>query len=289
MKYKSKISKNKYLAFITLIVALLIGCKKKQHNENDFSKKESKTNLRQKPKITILGTFHFDATNDYASTQIDSLFSNKRQIELDKIVDEIVKYKPTKIMVEWEPKTKKELDDNLKKYLKGDFKLPRNEIYQIGFRLAKKANIKELFPIDFQMNLGDENLVDYLNKIDKFSSFEEIINDLKETASDETKYLKSHSISEFYKKINSKENDDFNRNIYLERIPSISYESNNPLVKYTSNWYKRNIIIMGQIDSQIKENDRVFLLIGGGHRAILKDLYINRSNIKYIEINEYLE
>ena len=281
----SQINSLLYIIFI----ALSISCKDNTSNSIETSEIKPEIELTQKPKIAILGTFHFDASSDYTSTNIDSLFSNKRQTELNNLVDKVKRFKPTKIMVEREPETKKELDIKLDEFLNGDFKLPKNEIYQIGFRLAQKAQIKELYPVDFQMDLGDGNLVEYLNKIDKFSVFEEFIGDLQKVASKETEYLKSHTLLEFFAKMNSKINDDFNRNLYLEKIPSISYNSNNALIEYTANWYKRNIVIMAQIDKQIQEDDRVLLLIGAGHRAILKDFYKNRTTVEYIEINEYLK
>jgi hypothetical protein len=277
---------------IILFSILLIGCNTNvsQKESINLEKKENANNkLNEIPKITILGTFHFNATNDYSSVQIDSIFSDKRQKELDQLINKIKAFNPTKIMVEWEPKTKNELDKNLKEYIKNDFSLPQNEIYQIGFRLAKETGINELFPIDYQMDLGDEKLVEHLNEINKFSKFEELISDVNKVAAVETDYLKYHSITDYFKKMNSTDNDNFNRNIYLDKLSSISTKSGNPLLEYVSNWYKRNIFIMGQIDIHLQKNDRILVLIGAGHKPILKDLYKNRANIEYIDIQEYLK
>jgi len=277
---------------IILFSILLIGCNTNvtQKEGVNLEKKENANNkLSEIPEITILGTFHFNATNDYSSVQIDSVFSDKRQKELDQLINKIKAFNPTKIMVEWEPKTKKELDKNLKEYLKNDFSLPQNEIYQIGFRLAKETGINELFPIDYQMDLGDEKLVEHLNEINKFSKFEELISDINKIATVETDYLKSHSILDYFKKMNSTDNDNFNRNVYLDKLSSISNKSGNPLLEYVSNWYKRNIFIMGQIDVHLQKNDRILVLIGAGHKPILKDLYKNRANIEYVNIQEFLK
>jgi hypothetical protein len=46
---------------------------------------------------------------------------------------------------------------------------------------------------------------------------------------------------------------------------------------------------MGEIDNVIEKDDRILVLIGSGHRAILKELYSNRSNVEYVEINSFLE
>ena len=94
---------------IILFSILLIGCNTNvsQKESINLEKKENPNNkLNEIPKITILGTFHFNATNDYSSVQIDSIFSDKRQNELDQLINKIKAFNPTKIMVEWEPKTK---------------------------------------------------------------------------------------------------------------------------------------------------------------------------------------
>ena len=251
-------------------------------SQNALSEKTQKTSL---PKITILGTFHFEKTNDLAAIKIDSLNSRARQKQLEELALILAQYKPTKIMVEWEPKTKPGLDEELRNYLADDFNLPKNEIYQIGFRVAKLAGIKELFPIDYQMGLGDEEVMSYLNKTDKLSVFQNRISKVIEFAQEETDYLNNHTFSEYYQRANSTLHDSFNRNLYLEQIAGISKESGNPLWNYAANWYKRNIFIMGQIDALIEDGDRILVIIGGGHRAILKDLYQNRSEVEYVEIN----
>ncbi|HIP47399.1 MAG TPA: hypothetical protein EYG92_00320 [Lutibacter sp.] len=280
----------KYL--IILFSILLIGCNTnvtKKESINLEKKENTNTELSEIPKVTIIGTFHFNATNDYSSVQIDSIFSDKRQKELDQLINKTKAFNPTKIMVEWEPETKTELDKNLKKYLNNEFVLPQNEIYQIGFRLAKETGIKELFPIDYQMDLGDAKLVEYLKEKNTFSEFENFISDINKYAAVETDYLKSHSITDYFNKMNSTDSDNFNRNIYLDKLSSISNEPGNPLLEYVSNWYKRNIFIMGQIDVHLQKNDRILVLIGAGHKPILKDLYKNRKNIEYIDIQEYLK
>ncbi len=235
---------------IILWAALLIGCSTdvKQNKIVNPEEKESINDKAKKiSKIAILGTFHFGATSDYTAVQIDSLFSDRRQKELDDLVSKIKEFNPTKIMVEWEPETKDSLDYKLNEFLNNKFTLPQNEIYQIGFRLAKETGIKELFPVDYQLDLGDGRLVEYLNEIDKFSEFEDLISDVTKVATADTEYLKSHSILGYFREMNSIERGNYNRNIYLDKLSSISYESGNPLLAYISNWYMRNIYILWDI------------------------------------------
>lgn len=241
------------------------------------------------PKIAILGTFHFAGTNDLAATTIDSIFSEKRQQELEDLTDKISRYQPTKILIEWEPKYKTETDEELNDYLEGNFTLKKNEVYQIGFRLAEKTGIKELYPIDYPMNLGDSLLEEYIVRKELLNDFQEFMINLQNYSQQESEYLKNNTLLDYFKKFNSDEADNWNRNLYLEALPKLSNETANPILEFASNWYKRNIFIMGEIDNVIEKDDRILVLIGSGHRAILKELYSNRSNVEYVEIKSFLE
>ena len=46
---------------------------------------------------------------------------------------------------------------------------------------------------------------------------------------------------------------------------------------------------MGNIDRVTEAGDRLLLIIGAGHRAVLRDFFEDRSDIDYVEIREYLK
>ncbi len=259
---------------------------------SSFSQNTQNLETQEKPQIAILGTFHFANTNDYAAIQIDDLLTNKRQTELEKLIEKLKSYNPTKIMIEWEPEVKDSVGSELKAYLKDQFSIEskRNEIYQIAFRLAKKVGINELFPIDYQLNLGDKEVGEFLEE-DKalMQKFNEIIGDAINFAQSETQILKKTDLVSYFERMNSEEFDNKNKNFYLDKILNISEEAGNPMAEYVANWYKRNLFIINRIEKHLEPNDRVLVLIGSGHRAIMKGLYEDRESVKYIEINSFLE
>lgn len=268
----------KNLIFILTLFSLL-GCKGIQN------KQTAKQDL---PQVALLGTFHFAGTRDLASVQIKDLFSTKRQKELEELVAQISQFKPTKILIEWEPRHKVKTDSLFQKYLSGDFQLKQNEVYQIAFRLAKKLKLKELFPIDYKMNLGDKKMMDFIESHDKKVDFKNFMKHLQTKAEEHNQYLEGTSFSNYFKLLNSDDSDNWNRNLYLEELPKISNLTANPIIEYSANWYKRNLFIMNEIDKIAEKGDRLLVLIGAGHRAILKDLYKNRESITYIEISDFI-
>ena len=75
----------------------------------------------------------------------------KRQAELQQLVEQLIRFKPTKIAVEADTRWDAKLQAEYNAYLKDDFQLERHEIHQVGFRLAKQMEHSEdilcgLFP-----------------------------------------------------------------------------------------------------------------------------------------------
>ncbi|WP_166962301.1 DUF5694 domain-containing protein [Yeosuana marina] len=257
-----------------------------------FSQNNQNTEVLEKPQVALLGTFHFANTNDYAVIKMDDLFTNKRQTELDELIEKLKKYNPTKIMIEWEPKEKDSVDKELKAYLNDEFDIQnkRNEVYQIAFRLAKDTGINELYPIDYQLNLGDAEVGKFLENNDTLmQKFNAIINNAVEFAQSETKILGKTDLVSYFERMNSEEFDNKNKNFYLDKLLTLSEEAGNPVAEYVANWYKRNLFIVNRIENHLESDDRVLVLIGSGHRAIMKDFYKDRDEIDYIEIETFLD
>lgn len=241
------------------------------------------------PKIAILGTFHFGETNDMNRLEAGDLMNGERQKQLEQLSEKLAAFKPTKIMIEWEPEYYERANDELRKFLDGQLRLQNTEVHQIAFRVAQKSGLTKVLPIDYKLDLGDAALFEYLTKTEKMPEFQELMGRVQRYLQDESEFLKSHSMTEFYLRWNSDETDNFNRNMYLEELPKLSKEPGNPLLAYTGNWYKRNIFMMGNIDSHLEPGDRVLILVGNAHRAIIKELYRNRNTVEYVEVSDYLK
>ncbi|GFD77102.1 hypothetical protein KUL113_65220 [Tenacibaculum sp. KUL113] len=275
---------NMRITVLFLLAIMLFSCESIIQKEQSKPKKIALKEDLKKGKISILGTFHFANTTDYSAIIIEDLNSSKRQLELKKLVENLAKFKPTKILVEREPILTDSLSKKLIDFKKGKYDLPNNELYQIGFRLAKKLNLNKIYGIDYHLELGDTELIEYLNEKKLMEEFANTLKSAKVWASKETEYLKTHTLGESLANLNTSESDNFNRNLYLDGILNISKNGNSPASDYVSNWYKRNIYIKKNIDDLINENDRVLVIIGAGHSAILKDFYRSSKNTEYVDL-----
>jgi hypothetical protein len=95
-------------------------------------------------KILILGTYHFDNPGrDSVNVRVDDVLAEKRQREIALVLDRLANFKPTKIAIEASYKST-HWQNLYKDYLDGKYQLGRNEIEQIGFRLARRLGLQTL-------------------------------------------------------------------------------------------------------------------------------------------------
>src|SRR6185312_9985169 len=101
------------------------------------------------PRIQILlvGVDHLGKKHDvHNSPNIDPL-TPAHQAEIKEIIEDIARFKPTKVMVEHDYQDAKTLAE-YQQYLQGEFTLGPNEVYQYGFRLAALAHDPAIYCID---------------------------------------------------------------------------------------------------------------------------------------------
>ena len=100
--------------------------------------------------VVVLGLFHFqDAGLDSYKPQFAfDIRSPERQQELEEVLERLARWRPTRIAVEQRPERQARLDSLFRIYPGGGTDTLRNEIYQIGMKLAKRLEHEGVFAID---------------------------------------------------------------------------------------------------------------------------------------------
>ena len=103
-----------------------------------------------KAQVLVLGTFHFqDAGRDSYKPQFPfDIRTPQRQRELDEVLAKLAAWKPTRIAIERDVEVQARVDSLFAIYPKNGMDTLRNEIYQVGFKLAKRLNHAGVFGVD---------------------------------------------------------------------------------------------------------------------------------------------
>src|SRR5256886_17512461 len=97
-------------------------------------------------KVMIVGVFHMsNPGHDIHNLKADDVLAPGRQAEIEAVTAALAKFRPTKVAAEWPADL---VAERYPKYLAGTLPPSRNEVVQLGFRLAKAARLKTAWGID---------------------------------------------------------------------------------------------------------------------------------------------
>lgn len=291
----------KNLIYGISILFLFVSCKTaKEIQKTDPINDPSVFIGNHKAKAMVLGVFHF------SNPQLDSykpkfpfdILEKQRQSELDILLEKIAEYKPTKILLEL---NRIEMDsltnENYQSYLKGKFLIDdkTNEVYQIGFKLAKKLNHHRVYCSDadakwFGVNLDWDNY-DAEAYLKSKGQYEKTIRYDYESLYKLQDSLKTiQSLTKTLNMLNNPVGRLKDHQAYLTNI--LEGAGDNYLgADNVGRWYRRNLRIFSNAYdfTNFNKEERLLLIYGSGHVWLLRQFFKDSPDFEYIEANDYLK
>lgn len=242
------------------------------------------------PQVMVIGVAHLIRKRDLHNSEWgSSIFAPAMQRRIERLVQALARYKPTKVMIE-APATDPIYVKRYQAYLRGAYRLSGDEDDQFGYRLAKMMRLKTIYPIDstddFTLHfrpvlaaaarLGQTSLVTQANAevavLLRHSNRLEQAGDLIATL----RYLNTDAA--------------LRRNaawyLYLDQVGNGS--RNDAGQSLADTWYARNLQIFAYITRNLKPGDRAIVFIGQGHAALLRPMLDHALFLKNIDPESYL-
>lgn len=253
----------------------------------------------KKIKVYLLGSFHFAQTDD--TYNITDPKHQKSIIELCTI---IAKQKPNKVFVERQPEYehRNKLDSLYRKYVKDDILPRKNELYHIGFRLAKQLNHPKVYQCDHPGLYGK-----YYRATAKYAKANDQMDILNGKAKgtveryddlvDEDSIMLNNSLLDYIRWINSDEVMNSSHANYITTFTQVGstnfydYYDDDTLIgaELIADWYRRNIMIYSKIINQLDYSENaIFLIIGGDHVPIIRNLFRDNTLFEVIDPKDWL-
>ena len=245
----------------------------------------------KKKQILLIGTFHFaNPGNDVAKIKTFNVMSEKSQKELETMSDKIKKFGPDKIFVEWRFAKQAELDKFYNKNTDSLFKKDANEITQLALRAAKKLNHKKLYAIDYRTPFPYDSLMMSMEKADQKDLMEKTKKMMEEYQKEQNEKISKSTLTELMLYFNKKETDKDNLQWYLEVANRTGKPDDFTGASLVSNWYKRNLYMYSLIQKLTEsKDDKIMVLVGGGHAAMFRQLIENDPTFELIELSTVLK
>jgi len=269
----------KQLIFVT---ALLLGIQMKSQ-DTDLSLK-----FEDAIPVLNLGTFHMGYSTDANTTQFDE--HNEENIaQVHKIARAIAKFEPTVIVVETTPSQNQKLQKAYNAYLENpqkEFKNP-SEIQLLAYEVGRLANTKRIYGIDFKegYNYQVASQIENSKDSDIYFRYMKMLDKLeKEYSRDDMTVL------EHLQMTNDPRYQDILMNINADILTHVASTGNSEGADEAAKFYHRNLVMYSNLNQiPLKENDRVFILMGGTHTAFF-NMWLKRSpKYKTHKVSEYLK
>lgn len=263
--------------FIVMLL-LLAGCQTSMKQWIDLESQLKSYDKLGKVDVCVLGTYHFD----------DSVLSDDAQLGISRLLTKIAKYRPTKILLEWEPDRFSSTNDQYRQYFEGSLDISDryNEVYQLGFRLAKTMEHDSVYLFDDRTEFigsleafstdSDPFSFDLFTKYGKeedgeyFRAHEQMIIDNYEH---NLKVISQLSLDKHITMLNSDKLQRINAqrmHIYEFRV---GIQKNGAGPDWLGRWYRRNVRMMANALKLANEGDRLLIIVGDNHKWVLDMLF----------------
>ncbi len=290
-----------FLLFLTLI-----SCQSKVQKSSNSDSELLPPEIANFPIIKIepqhqvmtLGSFHFNRSNDGSDVVGEKHIDVKtpeNQAQLDTLIAALEKFNPTKIAVEWRPRNQEFLDSLYQEYQADRWPLGRNEMFQIGFRLAKKLGLDKVYCVDNRPPMPET-----LNEIDDFQSYAVSINqhDLWHSYDDANDAFNNYMdeqqgellVLDYLKLMNSERYTMRTKQLWVTGLVNLGVYDKYIGADLTGHWYRRNARIFANVSnlSPSLEKERILIIYGGAHKWILDELFDAAPDYKVKQIRDLL-
>lgn len=277
---------NRLSLMCVLVIGSAISTVAQQAAPNNLQAPDSPKTADARAEVLVLGVFHMaNPGRDIFNMQVDDVLIPKRQAELTQLMEVLKKFQPTKIAIEADMygKRRQEYLD----YVAGKHTLSRNEIEQIGYRLAKELGHKSIYPVDADGEFPYQRFMNYAKASGRGKEMEALMNEVGVMVKTQNDYLTSHTVLEtlVYMNADSKVEQDVG---FYYRQAHFGEPGDWAGADLVSDWFRRNMRIYSNIVGLVESpNERVLVIYGSGHLGWLQHSFANDPSFRLRKLAEF--
>jgi uncharacterized protein DUF5694 len=235
--------------------------------------------------VLVLGTYHMaNPGHDIFNMQADDVLAPKRQAEIAQLLEVLKRFHPTKIAVEADgDRIAKRYAD----YQAGKYELTRNEIDQIGLRLARELGHKTVYAVDADGEFPYQHLVNYAKAKGRSQELDAVMSGFGDKMKAQDEYLRSHTILETLLEMNADGEVEQENRLYYQ-MAHFGEASDWAGPDLVSDWFRRNIRIYSNVLHLVESpNERVLVIFGAGHLGWLRHDFASDPSLRLRKLAEF--
>lgn len=234
--------------------------------------------------VMVVGVFHMsNPGRDMHDLHVDDVLAAKRQAEIQAAVDGIGRFHPTQVDVEWPS------DIVTKRYAafsKGQLAPSRNEVVQLGFRLAL-ANGAAVNGVDVDGEFPFGPVQDFAKAHGMDKELAAVDDGTGQMIAAQQAILDKGTISNVLRAMNTAA-FLHTANAFYGAMMHFGDGAAQPGADLNTAWYRRNAYICANIVQRSKPGDRIVVFFGSGHELLLRRCLGDVPGFALVEPNDYL-
>ncbi|HEX8190542.1 MAG TPA: DUF5694 domain-containing protein [Pyrinomonadaceae bacterium] len=241
-----------------------------------------------RPEVLVLGVYHMaNPGRDIFNMQADDVLAPGRQAEIAQVVAALKKFNPTKVVVERDPGDNR-LSKDYPEYLAGRHELTRNEIEQVGFRLARELGHKTVYGVDADGEFPYPRLVKYARATGRAKELEALTGEIGAAVKAQNAYLASHTILDTLLYMNSDDKVAEAVGFYY-RQAHFGEPWDWAGADLVSDWFRRNMRIYSNVVQLADSPDeRILVIFGAGHLGWLRHNFASDPTLRLRKLAEFV-
>jgi antitoxin component of MazEF toxin-antitoxin module len=224
----------------------------------------------------LLGTYHFaNPGRDDVKLQVDDVLAPTRQREIAELVQRLAAWHPEQVAVEWSASDSASIAAQYARYRSGSLEPSRNEVVQIGFRLAARLGLPSVEPIDVSVRIGNDSVgVLEARRPDLKELTERALARLQHESDSGAATFAAKSIVAQLHALNGEAalHAGNSRGMFGALLP-LGEGTNYGGPQVLARWYERNILMVHLLYRSLRPSTRrALVIVGAGHVPPMRNL-----------------
>jgi len=279
---------NRFVLIFVLTIGSAIAALAQQAAPEKLEGPEPPKSSQARADVLVLGVYHMaNPGRDVFNMNADDVLAPKRQAEIAQLIEVLKKFQPTKIAIEADMygKRRQEYSD----YVAGKYTLSRNEIDQIGYRLAKDLGHKSIYPVDADGEFPYQRFMNYAKASGRSKEMEALMSEVGVMVKAQGEYLAAHTVLEtlLYMNADRKVAQDVG---FYYRQAHFGEPGDWAGADLVSDWFRRNMRIYSNIVQLVDSpNERVLVIYGAGHLGWLQNSFASDPSFRLRKLTEFVK
>lgn len=237
-------------------------------------------------RVLLLGTWHFANPGlDLHNTKSIDVLEAPAQEQIAALVERLARFDPDRVFVEWPAEL---TDERYAAWLADELPPSRNEVVQLGFRLARMQGHARVHGIDVEGRFPFEAVLDWAKRNGRDGELMAGQGQVAAWTAEIETLQRNEGIAAALRAMNQPGRIDAGHGLYMSML-RFGAGADQPGAELNSAWFERNMRICALLLQQLQAGERAVVIFGAGHLPWLRRCVLDTPGVELEPVAGWLE